>query len=100
MIRVTADALPALFSALTTLSYAMGAVNRHEPERAFYDVPDRFADDLVHIDIALEHLTEDDIETFCDGDEEDIKEIAGRNPSLARANELLNVMFDSEEASI
>jgi hypothetical protein len=100
MIRVTADRFPALFSTLTTLSYAMGAVNRHEPERAFFDVPERFADDLEHIDIALEHLTEAEIETFTDGEDTEIQEIAGRNPSLTRANELLNVMFDSDEASI
>ena len=95
-IRIYDKSYPAIFSTLTELSYGMGAVNRQDPERTFFDIPVRFLPDLENIDCALEHLTKEEIITFCDGEESEIEDIAHRNPNLQIANDLLNAMFDGE----
>lgn len=96
LLLITADNYPRVFELLTELSCAMGAVNRHEPQRTGFGIPPRFAIDLDEMEDPIEHLTNEEIQTFCDGEETEVAEIAGRSHGLTRANELLNAMFDGE----
>lgn len=93
---ITAENRPRVFELLTELSYAMGAVNRTEPERERFLIPARFAPDLVEMSTDIEHLTNAEIETLCDGEEGEAAEIAGRNYGLTAAHQLLEAMFNGE----
>jgi hypothetical protein len=74
----------------------MGAVNCQEPERKAFGIPRRFDIDLDEMEDRIEHLTNEEIQTFCDGEETEVAAIAGRSHGLTRANQLLNAMFDGE----
>lgn len=85
-----------LFEILTELSYAMGVVNRYELEREQFLIPARFAPYLDDMGERIEHLTNEEIAIFCDGEETEAQEIAERSFGLTKAYELLNAMFDGE----
>src|SRR5205085_1746105 len=87
---------PVAFELLTALYYAMGAVNAQEPERGHFAIPVRFEPYLDEIEARVEHLTNEEIETFVDGEHSDVMEIAGRSPGLTQANEMLTAMFNGE----
>lgn len=90
------DNRPVIFELLTELYYAMGAVNRQEPARTIFAIPVRFEPFLDDIEDRVEHLTNDEIQRFVDGEETDIRSIAGRSFGLTKAHELLEAMFDGE----
>lgn len=90
------DNRPLIFELLTELYYAMGAVNGQEPERTLFAIPVRFDPYLDGMEAEIEHLTNEEIEIFCDGEETEMRAIADRNPDLTKAHELLEAMFDGE----
>jgi hypothetical protein len=96
LLLITPNNRPQIFEILTELSYAMGVVNRQEPERTSFGIPPRFEVFLDDMEARIEQLTNAEIETFCDGEETEIQEIAGRSLGLTAAHELLNAMFDGE----
>jgi hypothetical protein len=99
-IEITPHGRPRIFELLTALTYAMGAVNRYEPEREIFHIPARFAADLDAMEERIEHLTNAEIETFVDGDEIDSVAIGRRSYGLTKAAELLEAMFDGKESTI
>lgn len=96
LLLITPEDRPRIFEILTELSYAMGAVNRQEPARKAFGIPPRFEIDLDAMEARIEHLTNEEIQTFCDGEETEVAAIAARSHGLTRAHELLNAMFDGE----
>jgi hypothetical protein len=99
-IEITPEGRPRIFELLTALTYAMGAVNRFEPARTSFRIPARFEPELDAMEDRIEHLTNQEIETFVDGEESEVAAIAGRSYGLTKAHELLEAMFDGEESTI
>ena len=95
-IRIRPYTFPSLFNVLTELSLAMGAVNYQEPARTYFDIPIKYIEYLENLDAELEHLTNEDIQVFVDGEEKEVETIANRNPTLQVAHDLLNDMFDGK----
>lgn len=78
------------------LEYAKGAVSRHEPEPASFDVPEQFVIGMPAIESALATLTSDEIETFVDGEFDEAAAISARSAALLLASVLLDAMFDGD----
>jgi hypothetical protein len=87
---------PVVFELLTELYYAMGVVNRDQPERTVFAIPARFSPYLDDIEARVEHLTNNEIQTFVDGEDTEMRSIAGRSFGLTKAHELLEAMFEGE----
>ena len=70
---ISSSSHPTLFASLIAIMYDNGAINRKNPEPTELEV---FGDPDV-VELALKSLTTEEIETFCDGDEQDVEDIIG-----------------------
>lgn len=93
-IDVTADNYQGVFRAFRVIDYDNGAVNRFEPEMTVYPIPEQYAESLVRANKAILALTEEQLDVFCAGDEDDAKRLMDGNAGLLEASELLNNYFD------
>ena len=95
--KVDEKTFPYVFNAFREMDYDNGAVNRYEPEREAYSVPQPFASWLAESEAALKSLTDEEFEEFCCGEHSDVMALAGRSPGLAKAHELLQAYFEQWE---
>jgi hypothetical protein len=96
--RVTRQSHPAVFAAFREIDYDNGAVNRLEPERRYYDVPEPWLKVLGTAQVALAPLTPEQLSTYCCGEFEESGELAARLAIPNSVSELLNAYFNGWEA--
>lgn len=92
--RVTKRNFPAVFTALREIDYDNGAVNRLEPERQYYDVPEPWLHHLQTAETALSVLTPDQLSVYCCGEFEEAGELAARLGIPNCVSDLLCAYFD------
>ena len=94
-VDVTAATFPRLHEAFSTISHDAGMGADHES----YSVSPEWVPRLAEAEQAISLLDEEDFETFCIGDQEEMAEIAARSVQHQRAADLLSAFFnDWEEA--
>jgi hypothetical protein len=99
MIVIRAENRPRIMELLTAQQYAIGGVHRHRAEPEHFLIPDRFGPFLDTMEARIEHLTNEEIETFVgDGEEGEILRIAGLSEGLTKSYELMEFMLSGERA--
>ena len=87
---ITSTSHPHLYEAFETISHDGGGGAGH----ASYSVPRVWTPYLDTVDKALSALTEEELSTFCTGEETDMGEIARRSHDLRLSSILLNSFFE------
>ena len=95
-ITVNREAYPGVFRALRALDLAAGHFTRLNPAPESYSVPDSYLPLMCEMSEELEALTDEEMEIFVDGPDDEVKAIAHRSEALTRADELLNDRFSGE----
>jgi hypothetical protein len=96
-VMVTDMHYPSIFKAFRILDHDNGAVNRNEPERTYYQVPFKFAQDLADCENALAQLSPFDMDMFCTGEDSEVQTILQRKTSsknLLKAYALVSAYFN------
>lgn len=95
---VTPENYPSIFKAFREIDYDNGAVNRFELEQTCYGVPYAHATSLIECEAALALLSEEEMATFCTGEEDEGLALIKARPALKSAHDLLNAYFDGWQA--
>jgi hypothetical protein len=95
--RVTPENLPCVYKAFDLIMRDNGGINRVEPEREYYEVPEEWTPQLSNIDAALSTLDKDEFMLFCTGDYDLVLSFTADHPSFNLVNEFLDAFFNDWE---
>jgi hypothetical protein len=95
--RVTPENFPQIYKALDLITRDNGGINRVEPEREYYEVPEKWALHLSNINAVLSTLNNDEFVCFCVEDSGGLVSFAPVHPLFKLAGEFLDAFFNEWE---
>lgn len=89
---ITIESHPKVFAAFRNIDYDNGAVNRLEPERKQYTIPERFDALTIRSEAELADISDTDLDALCCGEEREQELL---NPRYPYTDRLLTEYFES-----
>ena len=93
--HVSAENFPNVYKAFLETDYDNGCINRYNPKKDAYVIPDAVANQLPVVEQQLASLSPEDFETFITGELEEVEII--RDRGLVEADHFLNLFFEDWE---